>query len=136
MKADPNGGLESATLNTLDPDSETDSVKESLRAVHLRKNDFQLPWAIYMQAKTGHETPGNVKRLRKDQRTKEIRNARKELRLESINTNQVARISKATARSELSTMRWHPEEPAGGKNARGTPHTLDERRPQEGKENQ
>ena len=118
MRADPNGGLESATLNTLDPDSETDSVKESLRAVHLRKNNFQLPWAIYMQAKTGHETPGDVKRLRNDQQTKNIRKARKELRLESINTNQVARISKATARSELSTMRWHPEEPAGRKKAR------------------
>ena len=131
MRADPNGGLESATLNTLDPDSETDSVKESLRAVHLRKNNFQLPWAIYMQAKTGHETPGDVKRLRNDQRTKNIRKARKELRLESINTNQVARISKATAHSELSTMRWHPEEPAGRKKARETPHTLHERRPQE-----
>ena len=94
MRADPNGGLESATLNTLDPDSETDSVKESLRAVYLQKNNFQLPWAIYMQAKTGHETPGDVKRLQNDQRTKDIRKARKELRLESINTNQVARINK------------------------------------------
>ena len=84
-----------------------------------------------MQAKTGHETPGDVKRLWNDQRTKDIRKARKELRLESINTNQVARISKATARSELSTMRWHPEEPAGQKKARETPHTLHERRPQE-----
>ena len=61
---------------------------------------------------------------------------RKELRLESINTNQVARISKATACSELSSMRWHPEEPAGRKKARETPHTLHERRPQEDKENQ
>ena len=136
MRADPNGGLKSATLNALDPDPGTDSLKESLRAVHLRRDDFQLPWAIYMQAKTGHETPGDVKRLRNDQRTKEIRKARKELRLESINTNQVARISKATARSELSTVRWHPEEQAGRKEARETPHTLHERRPQEDKENQ
>ena len=58
------------------------------------------------------------------------------MRLESINTNQVARISKATARSELSTMRWHPEEPAGRKKARETPHTLHERRPQEDKKGQ
>ena len=58
------------------------------------------------------------------------------MRLESINTNQVARISKATARSELSTMRWHPEEQAGRKKARETPHTLHKRRPQEDKENQ
>ena len=77
MRADPNGGLKSATLNALDPDPGTDSLKESLRAVHLRRDDFQLPWAIYMQAKTGHETPGNVKRLRNDQQTKEIRKGEK-----------------------------------------------------------
>ena len=58
------------------------------------------------------------------------------MRLESINTNQVARISRATARSEPSTMRWHPEEQAGRKEAREAPHTLHERRPQEDKENQ
>ena len=136
MRANPNRGLKSATLNALDPDPETDSLKESLRAVHLQRDDFQLPWAIYMQAKTGHETPGNVKRLRNDQRTKEIRKARKELRLESINTNQVARISKATVRSELSSMRWHTEVPAGRKKAREMPHTLHERRPWKDKENQ
>ena len=28
-------------------------------------------------------------------------------------------------------MRWHPEEPAGRKKARETPHTLHERRPRE-----
>ena len=100
-------------------------------AVPLQQDNFELPWAIYMQAKTGHETPGDVKRLQNDQWIKDIRKARKELRLESINTNQVARISKATARSELSTMRWHPEEPAGRNKARETPHTLHKRRPQE-----
>ena len=82
-----------------------------------------------MQAKTGHETPGNVKRLRNDQRTKEIRRARRELRLESINTNQVARVNKATIRSELSSMKWHTEMPAGQEKARETPHTLHKRRP-------
>ena len=58
------------------------------------------------------------------------------MRLESINTNQVARVSKATICSELSSMRWHTEVPAGRKKARETPHTLHERRPQEDKENQ
>ena len=113
MRADPNRGSKLATLNALDPDPGGNPSKESLMATHLQQDNFELPWAIYMQAKTGHETPGDVKRLQNDQRTKDIRKARKELRLESINTNQVARISKATARSELSTMRWHPEEPAG-----------------------
>ena len=113
MRADPNGGLKSATLNALDPDPGDDSLKESLMAVHLQRDNFELPWAIYMQAKTGHETPGNVKRLRNDQQTKEIRKARKELTLESINTNQVARVSKATIHSELSSMRWHTEVPTG-----------------------
>ena len=113
MRADPNGGLKSATLNALDPNPGDDSLKESLMTVHLQKDHFELSWAIYMKAKTGHETPGNVKRLRNDQRTKEIRKARKELRLESINTNQVARVIKATIHSELSSMRWHTEVPAG-----------------------
>ena len=117
MRADPNGGLKSATLNALDPDPGIDSLKESLRAVHLRRDDFQLPWAIYMQAKTGHETPGNVKRLRNDQRTKEIRKAGRELRLESINTNQVARVNKATIRSELFSKRWNTGMPAGQEKA-------------------
>ena len=89
-----------------------------------------------MQAKTGHETPGNVKRLRNDQQTKKIRKARKDLRLESINTNQVARVSKATIHSELSSMRWHTEVPAGQEKARETPHTLHERRPRKDKEKQ
>ncbi len=129
MRANPNRGLKSATLNALDPDPGDTPSKESLMATHLQRDNFELPWAIYMQAKTGHETPGNVKRLWNNQQTKEIRKARKELRLESINTNQVARISKATIRSELSSMRWHTEVPAGRKRAREMSHTLHERRP-------
>ena len=136
MRADPNGGLKSATLNALDPDPGDDSSKESLMAVHLQRDNFELPWAIYMQAKTGHETPGNVKRLRNDQQTKEIRKARRELRLESINTNQVARVNKATIHSELSSMRWHTEMPAGQEKAGEMPHTLHKRRPQDNKNTQ
>ena len=89
-----------------------------------------------MQAKTGHETPGNVKRLRNDQLTKEIIKAGREFRLESINTNQVARVNKATIRSELSSMRWHTEMPADQEKAGETPHTLHERRPQNNKDTQ
>ena len=87
-----------------------------------------------MQAKTGHETPGNIKRLRNDQLTKEIIKAGREFRLESINTNQVARVNKATIRSKLSSMRWHTEMPADQKKAGETPHTLQERRPQNNKD--
>ena len=87
-----------------------------------------------MQAKTGHETPGNVKRLRNDQWTREIIKAGREFRLESINTNQVARVNKATIRSELSSMRWHTEMPADQEKAGETPHTLHERRPQNNKD--
>ena len=57
-----------------------------------------------MQAKTGHETPGNVKRLRNNQLNKEIIKAGREFRLESINTNQVAKVNKATIHSKLSSM--------------------------------
>ena len=136
MRADPNRGSKLATLNALDPDPEDNPSKESQMATHLQRDNFELPWAIYMQAKTGHETPGNVKRLRNDQRTKEIRKAGRELRLESINTNQVARVNKATIRSKLSSMRWHTEMPAGQEKAGEMPHILHERRPQNDKETQ
>ena len=131
MRANPNRGLKSATLNALDHDPGDNPPKESLMATRLQRDNFELSWAIYMQAKTGHETPGNVKRLRNDQQTKEIRKAGRELRLESINTNQVARVNKATIRSELSSMRWHNEIPSDQDKAGKTPHTLHKRRPQE-----
>ena len=89
-----------------------------------------------MQAKTGHETPGNVKRLQNDQLTKEIRKAEREFLVESISTNQVARVNKATIRSKLSSMRWHTEMSADQDKAGETPHTLHERRPREDKEKQ
>ena len=99
MRAGPNEGSTSATLNALEPDTGDNSPRESLTATRLQQDNFDFPWAIYMQAKTGHETPGNVKRLRNDQRTKEIVKAGREFRLESINTNQVARVNKATIHS-------------------------------------
>ena len=108
----PEQRFEVGPLNALDPDPGDNPSKESQMATHLQQDNFELPWAIYMQAKIGHETPGNVKRLQNDQQTKEIRKAGRELRLESINTNQVARVNKATIRSELSSMRWHTEMPA------------------------
>ena len=136
MRAGPNGGSTSATLNALEPDPGDNPPKEALIATCLQRDNFELPWAIYMQAKTGHETPGNVKRLQNDQQTKEIRKSGRELRLESINTNQVARVNKATIRSELSSMRWHTEMPADQEKAGETPYTLHERRPQNNKETQ
>ena len=87
-----------------------------------------------MQAKTGHETPGNIKRLQNNQQTKEIMKAGREFRLESISTNQVARVNKATIRSELSSMRWHTEMLADQEKAGETPHTLHEMRPQNNKD--
>ena len=56
--------------------------------------------------------------------------------MESINTNQVARVNKATIRSKLSSMRWHTEMPSDQDKAGETPHTLHERRPREDKEKQ
>ena len=87
IRAGPNDGSTSATLNALEPDIEDNSPRESLTATRLQRDNFNFPWAIYMQAKTGHETLGNVKRLRNDQGTKEIIKAGREFRLESINTN-------------------------------------------------
>ena len=136
IKACSNDGSTSATLNALDPDIEDNPPRESLTTTRLQQDNFDLPWAIYMQAKTGHETPGNVKRLQNDQRTKEIIKAGREFRLELINMNQVARVNKATIRSELSSMRWHTEMPADQEKAGETPHTLHERRPQNNKDTQ
>ena len=56
--------------------------------------------------------------------------------MESINTNQVARVNKATIRSELSSMRWHTEMPADQEKAGETPHSLHKRRPQNNKDTQ
>ena len=39
-----------------------------------------------------------------------------------INTNQVARVNKATIRNELSFMRWHTEMPADQEKAGEMPH--------------
>ena len=82
-----------------------------------------------MQVKLQHETPGNVKRLQNDQLTREIRRAAREFFVESLSTNQVARVNKATIRSKLSFMRWYTEIPLGQDKAGETPHTLQERRP-------
>ena len=67
MRAGPNGGSTLATLNALEPDPGDNPPKESLTATRLQQDNFEFPWAIYMQAKTGYETPGNVKRLQNDQ---------------------------------------------------------------------
>ena len=91
---------------------------------------------MYIQVKPGHETSGNVKRLRNDQHTKQIVKAGKEFRLESINTNQVATINKATIRSELPFMRWYTEMPTNQEKAGETPHTLHERRPPSNRDTQ
>ena len=89
-----------------------------------------------MQAKTGHEIPGNVKGLRNDQRTKETMKSGRELGLEPVRTNQVVGSNKATIHSELSSVRWHPEMPANQEKAGVMPHTLHERRPQNNKDTQ
>ena len=123
IRVSPNDDSTSATLNALEPDIEDNSPRESSTATRLQRDNFNFPWAIYMQAKTGHETPGNVKRLQNDHRTKEVIKAGREFRLELINTNQVARVNKATIRSELSSMRWHTEMPANQEKGVGNaPH--------------
>ena len=76
----------------------------------------------------------NVRRLQNDQLTKEIRRAEREFLLESISTNQVARVNEATIHSKLSSMRWHTEIPSDQDKAGETPHTLHERRPRSDKD--
>ena len=71
IRAGPNDGVMLAPLNTIEPDIDDKSPRESLTtrdwaetiATRLQRDNFNLPWAIYVRAKTGHETPGNVKRL-------------------------------------------------------------------------
>ena len=122
VSAGLNDGSTSATLNTIEPDIGDKPPRESPTATRLQRDNFNFSWAIYMQAKTGHETPGNVKRLRNDQLTKEIRRAEREFLVESISTNQVARVNKATIRSKLSSMRWHTEIPPDQDKAGEMPH--------------
>ena len=76
VRVGPNGGSMSATLTELEPDPVDNPPMESLIATRLQRDNFELPWAIYMQARTGHETPGNIKRLWNDQRTKKTSWAR------------------------------------------------------------
>ena len=87
-----------------------------------------------MQAKTGHEIPGNAKGLQNDQQTKKTMKSGKELGLEPVSTNQVVGSNKATIHSELSSVRWHLEMPAKQNKAGVTSHTLHERRPQNNKD--
>ena len=129
IRASPNDGSTPATLNALEPDIKGDSPKGSLATTRLQRDNFKFPWAIYMQAKPGHKTPGNVKRLQNDQQTKQIIKTGREFRLESINTSQVATVNKATIHSELSSMRWHTEMPAIQEKAGEMPYTLYKRRP-------
>ena len=56
---------------TKEPPKDTDLTK----IIQLQKGEFDFPWAVYIHAKLGHETPGNVKQLRNDQLTQEIRKA-------------------------------------------------------------
>ena len=74
VKAGLTDGSMLATMNAIELDIEDNSPRESLTATCLQQDSFNFPWAIYMQAKTGHETPGNVKRLQNDQLTKKIIN--------------------------------------------------------------
>ena len=90
VRAGSNNNSTSAILNGIELTIEDNSPRESLTATRQQQDNFIFPWAIYMQAKTGHETPENVKRLQNDQRTKEIIKGGREFRLESINTNMVA----------------------------------------------
>ena len=88
-----------------------------------------------MEAKTGHETSGNVKRLQNDQQTRQIIKAGREFRWEPINTNQVATVNKAMICSKPSARRWRAEKPANQEKAGESPHTLHERRPAQIKDN-
>ena len=72
VRAGPNDSSMLATLNALELDIGDNSPRKSLTVTRLQQDNFNFPWAIYMQAKTGHETPWNVKRLRNNQWTKEI----------------------------------------------------------------
>ena len=54
--------------------------------------------------------------------------------VESISTNQVARVNKATIHRELSSMRWHKEMPSEQDKAGKMPHTLHKKRPQNDKD--
>ena len=56
--------------------------------------------------------------------------------MESLSTNQVARVTKATLRSKLSFMKWYTEIPSGQDKAGEAPHTLQERRPRNNSDRQ
>ena len=69
--------------STKEPPKDTDLTN----TIQLQKGKFDFPWAIYIHAKLGHKTPGNVKRPRNDQLTWEIRKAAREFYVESVSTN-------------------------------------------------
>ena len=83
VRAGPDNGSASAPLKSInsdlddklsrDPPTTTDMTKTI--TIRLQQGKFDLPWAIYIRVKLGHETPGNIKRLQNDQLTREIRKA-------------------------------------------------------------
>ena len=144
VRAGPDNGLALAPLKAINSDLDYKSHREppttndltKTITIRLQQGKFNLPWAIYVQVKLGHGTPGNVKRLRNDQLIWEIRRAVREFYVESLSTNKTAWVTKATIYSELSFMKWYAEMPAYQEKAGEMPHTLHERRPQNNKDTQ
>ena len=119
----------SATLNALESDIEEDPPAGSQITTHIKKDNFEIPLAMYIQVKPGPETLEKVKRLRNDQHIKQIIRAGKKFCAGLINVNQMTTISKATACGELPFRGWHTEMPTNQEEAGETPYTLHERRP-------
>ena len=138
VRAGPDNGSASAPLKSINSDLEDKLSREpptttdltKTITIWLQQGKFDLPWAIYIQVKLGHGTPGNVKRLQNDQLTREIRRAAREFYVESLSTNKTAQVTKATIYSKLSFMKWYTKILAYQEKAGKTPHTLHKRRPQ------
>ena len=116
---------------TFQPTTSNTNIRQTeVTAKWLQEGTHEGLSASYIRVTQGHGNKGNIKRLRNNQPIKEDQRAVIGLFVESLSTNQVARVTKATIHSELSFMRWYMEIPSGQDKAGEAPHTSQERRPQ------
>ena len=128
-------------------------MTKSVTAKWLQEGNYGGPSAVYICVKQGHETQGNIKRLRNDQLKQEIQRAVRGLFVEFLNTTKNARVTRATIYNKLLCcnpealvrIRWEPihwptkqedsnttqtgkyQNLAYQKKAGETPHTLHKR---------
>ena len=82
----------------------TTDVTKPVTVKRLQKGDLDLPWAVYIHVKQGHETQGNIKRLRNDQLTQEVQRASRGLYVKLPSITKIAWVTRATIYNKICSL--------------------------------